>query len=169
MNIKLRLGYVLCFCLVFAAVSAYAQPYFGWAFQYSTAVGSEGTAVALDPAGNLVVAGQFTGSCDFDPGPGTLTMTSAGFWDISLAKYDAGGALIWAKRIGGASDNFVGDIITDANGNTYMTGRYKGTMDLDPSAATVAVTSSGGNFDMFLAKYDADGNYVWGFSLVLLC
>ena len=163
MNIKLRLGYVLCFCLVFAAVSAYAQPYFGWAFQYSTAAGSEGTAVALDPAGNAVVAGHFTGSCDFDPGPGTTTMTAVGNWDVSLAKYDAASGLIWAKRFGGTQDEIVNDMIIDSAGNIYVTGTFYGTVDLDPGPGVANIVNVGGDSDLFLAKYDVDGNYIWGF------
>ena len=163
MNIKLRLGFVLCFCLVFGAVSAYAQPYFGWAFQYSTAAGSEGTAVALDPAGNAVVAGHFTGSCDFDPGPGTTTMTAAGNWAASLAKYDASGGLIWAKRFGGPLDVIVNDMIIDSVGNIYVTGDFYGTVDLDPGTGTATIVNSGTGPDLFMAKYDAAGNYVWGF------
>src|SRR5438045_1885736 len=55
-------------------------------------------AVAADAAGNVYVSGTFNATVDFDPGPGTATLTAAGAANTSdafLAKYTAAGALVW--------------------------------------------------------------------------
>ncbi|MCA8830795.1 T9SS type A sorting domain-containing protein [Hymenobacter pini] len=47
--------------------------------------------------------------------------------------------------------------VTDANGNTYVTGSFRGTLTLGPSTLT-SVTSSD---DIFVAKLAPDGSYAW--------
>ena len=65
-------------------------------FGEATTVGdrsNSGTALARDPAGNVVVAGRFFGAPDFDPGSSALTLISLGEADGFLVKLTAGGAL----------------------------------------------------------------------------
>jgi hypothetical protein len=47
----------------------------------------DGNAIGLNSAGNIIVAGNFQASADFDPGIGTYNLTPAGDYDIFLAKY----------------------------------------------------------------------------------
>ncbi len=54
------------------------------------------TSVALDGNGNVLVAGAFEDTVDFDPGPGTFNMTSAGSFDPYLCKLSSAGDFIWA-------------------------------------------------------------------------
>src|SRR5262249_23129366 len=58
---------------------------------------------AQDPAGNLYLSGDFQGTEDFDPGPGTFFMSSPGS-NISAAyfvKLGGDGHLVWAKEFAG--------------------------------------------------------------------
>lgn len=48
----------------------------------------------------------------------------------------------------------------DAAGNIYVTGQFAGTVDFDPGAGTTNLTS-GGNYDVFIAKYNPLGNLIW--------
>ncbi len=66
---------------------------------------------------------------------------------------------VWAKRIGGTSVDFSNDIATDANGNTYTTGYFRGTVDFDPGTDTFNLTSLDDKF--FICKFDAEGNLLW--------
>src|SRR5579859_3322351 len=72
---------------------------FGLAFQPG---GPGGTAVvqAVTTPDGPVVVGYFTGTVNFDPGPGTYNLTSAGGRDIFIASYDRMGHLNWARAFG---------------------------------------------------------------------
>jgi hypothetical protein len=123
-----------------------------------------GLAIGVDGSGNVLIAGGFGGSnIDFDPGPGTATFTALSF-DIFLAKYDNTGNYLWAKVIGGSGNENATGISLDASGNVYMTGRFQSTVDFDPGAG-VANLNSVGSDDIFLAKYSANGSYLWAGSI----
>ncbi|MBK8965968.1 MAG: SBBP repeat-containing protein [Lewinellaceae bacterium] len=121
----------------------------------------QGYAVAYDASGNVYVTGSFAGTADFDPGPGTANLTSAGGDDIFVAKYDASGNYIWANRIGGTGGDIGYGLAVDGSGNVHVTGYFSGSnVDFDPGPGTENLSSAGG-IDIFFAKYDASGNYVW--------
>jgi hypothetical protein len=66
----------------------------------------------------------------------------------------------WAKSIGGALTDVGLDVATDADGNSFLCGRFQGTIDADPGAGNSPITSLG-DFDMYVAKFDSDGNFLW--------
>ena len=105
---------------------------FAWAKQLG-GVGSENSyAIAVDANGNVYTTGYFWLTTDFDPGIGTYNLTSAGLYDIFVSKLDASGNFIWAKQIGGTSNDVGFSITVDANGNIYTTGYFRDTVDFDP-------------------------------------
>jgi hypothetical protein len=132
-----------------------------WAKSMGGTTDDNGYALALDASGNCYITGYFSTSADFDPGAGTQNLTSAGGNDIFLAKYDASGNYIWAQRIGGTNTDIGYSLAIDASGNSYITGNFIGTVDFDPGAGTLDLSSASASVDIFLAKYDASGNYVW--------
>ena len=133
---------------------------FVWAKQMGGASTAEGLSIAVDASGNVYTTGKFIGTADFDPGPGTYNLTSAGSYDIFVSKLDSSGNFIWAKRMGGASTDKGLSIAVDASGNVYTTGLFQGTVDFDPGAGTYNLTSAGGD-DIFVSKLDSSGNFVW--------
>jgi hypothetical protein len=60
-----------------------------------------GRAIALDPAGNIVLTGYFTETMDFDPGSGTYNLTAVDHEDVFVAKLDTSGNFLWAAKMGG--------------------------------------------------------------------
>lgn len=52
------------------------------------------------------------------------------------------------------------DVAVDALGNTYLVGSFRGTVDFDPGAATLALTSVGVR-DGYLAKFSPSGTPEW--------
>ncbi|MFA7028830.1 MAG: SBBP repeat-containing protein, partial [Candidatus Cloacimonadaceae bacterium] len=62
----------------------------------------------------------------------------------------------WAKQAGGTDYDFGQDIAIDSSGNSYITGYFPG----NASFGTTELTSSGG-IDIFVAKLDSDGNWLW--------
>jgi hypothetical protein len=150
-------------CLLGARPRAAAQ-YFGSAIGAGSTSADIGKAIARDAAGNIYVTGLFNGTVDFDPGPGTVNLTSAGANDIFVAKYTPTGALIWAKGMGGTGEDQPLAIAVDASGNVLTTGAFNGTADFDPGPGTSNLTSAG-NADIFVSKLDSNGNFVWARAL----
>lgn len=126
------------------------------------------SAIATDIAGNLYITGRFTGSVDFDPGPGATIASTQDFYDADLffAKYDSSGNLIFVKILSGRNDtDYVNDIALDKNSNIYITGRFNGDRtDFDPGAG-VANLSGNNKGDVFFAKYTPNGDYIFAKSM----
>jgi len=61
----------------------------------------------------------------------------------------------WAKPAGGIVNDRGMSISTDANGNSYVTGGFYETATF----GTIQLVSNGSH-DIFIAKYDANGNCI---------
>jgi hypothetical protein len=116
--------------------------------------------IAVDSAGNVYTAGDFEGTADFDPGPGTYNLTAAGDSDIFVSKLDSSGDFVWAKSMGGTSGDFGPSIAVDSAGNVYTAGWFYGTADFDPGPGTYNLTSAV-DANIFVSKLDSSGNFVW--------
>ena len=147
---------LVIFVALFATTLVHAQ----WVDQISGAGNLFTTAAAVDQSNNVYITGYFGGTADFDPGAGVSNITSAGNSDIFIAKYNSSGALQWVKAIGGTSDDESNAIAVDFSGNVYITGDFQGTADFDPSGSVSNLVSAGGK-DIFFAKYNTSGAYVW--------
>jgi hypothetical protein len=133
---------------------------FVWAKQMGGTTWDAGRGIAVDAAGNVYTTGDFWGTADFDPGPGTFNLTSAGNRDIFVSKLDSAGNFVWAKQMGGPGGDFGFPIAVDAAGNVYTTGHFQGTADFDPGPGTFNLTSAG-EYDIFVSKLDSAGNFLW--------
>ena len=117
------------------------------------------TKMIMAPGSKLFITGYFTGGgIDFNPGAGVTTHTSSGLSDIFVASYDLTGNYSFSFAIGGTGYDFAYGIGADATGAIFITGKYEGTVDFNPAAATNNMTSSGLG-DIFLAKYNSTGAY----------
>jgi hypothetical protein len=68
----------------------------------------------------------------------------------------------WANSAGSAANPEYGQAIaSDPSGNVYVTGAFTGIVDFDPSAGTSTLSSLSGSQDIFLAKYDVNGAFLW--------
>jgi hypothetical protein len=114
------------------------------------------SSIATDSAGNLYVAGIFTGTVTF----GTNTLTSAGSYDIFLLSYDTNGKLRWARREGGADREQYPVVTVDKSGNAVLAGIFSGTTTI----GTTFLTSAGGQ-DVFISRYNLSGTPFWSMRL----
>ncbi len=111
------------------------------------------TGIAVDASGNSYVTGYFASpSITF----GSTTLTGTGTNDMFIVKYDASGAMVWAKSTGTISVN-QGSITVDGSGNSYVTGNFQSS---SITFGTYTLTNAGGE-DVFIVKYDASGNAIW--------
>src|SRR5690606_2708081 len=81
--------------------------------------------------------------------------------DIFVIKIDAAGNYLWTKIIGGTGTDAGHSIaINDATGSVFVAGLFAASMTLIGNSNTDILTAAGTN-DIFLAKFDTAGNYIW--------
>ena len=123
-----------------------------WAVQ-NTGVGWDvGICMAVDSAGNIYLTGRFGNTATFD----NIALTSSGGYDIFIAKLDANGNWLWARRAGGAADDLGWSLVLDDFSNVYVAGAFSNVS----SFGTTTLTSSGMH-DIFLSKLDSSGRWLW--------
>jgi len=108
--------------------------------------------VACDGDGNVYVLGTFKSTATF----GDTTLTALGKLDMFVSKIDKNGNFIWSVRAGGSDYDFANSIITDDNGNPYITGFFKGMANFGDSTF-----SSMAYFDGIVSKLDKSGTFIW--------
>ncbi len=125
---------------------------------------------AVDPEGNVFLAGSFVGSADF--GGGIIT-TAGGRTEAFLAKYDASGAYKWVKHYaavptvgtsnaGSAVSN--GALGIDGCGNAFIAGGFgaqTGGASIDFGGGPLAAPGNPNETYRFLAKIDGEGKAMW--------
>ncbi len=115
----------------------------------------------IDSKDNIYVTGSFQLDVDFNSKGGTpAILISAGSYDIFIAKYDKDGKYQWARRMGGNGIDYGYGIVVDQSDNVIATGRFENTADFNPVSGPAYLTSAG-LYDVFITKYDAEGNYIW--------
>ncbi len=134
---------------------------FVWAKNIGGTGSCGGQAITVDNFGNSYVTGLYSGTADFDPGPGTYTLTANGSSDIFVCYFTTAGVFSWAKGMGSAANNSQGNSISlDASGNVFTTGSFAGTVDFDPGAGTFTLASAGFD-DIFVSKLTSAGAFAW--------
>ncbi len=134
----------------------------GFGFRMGAGGNDYGKDVTVDAVGNVYTTGYIASTVDFEPGPGTVELTGSAPADIYLAKYDAAGALLWARRMGAAGADMPHSVIIDPRGDVLLFGYFSGAVDFDPGAGTANVVSRGAR-DIFVAKYDPSGGFLGAF------
>ena len=128
-----------------------------WAKSFGASQDDNIASIALDQDNNIIAAGYYKDSVDFDLSSGIFTMTGGPFGSGFLAKYDSAGNFNWAGDI--KTGGFLNRLETDSSNNILMTGVYSGTTDFDFSAGTA--TLGGAGLRGYLAKYSESGSYSW--------
>jgi hypothetical protein len=126
--------------------------------------GIGGLDIQVDSQDNVYVTGRFTGTVDFDPGPGIDERTSGvERFQVFLSKFDANGNFIWCRTFGDSQYWNRGRIslVIDSQDNIYVSGDFSENVDFDPGLG-IDEHQSNGSDDIFLIKFDSEGNYIWG-------
>ncbi|MCW3085721.1 MAG: hypothetical protein JWP12_3087 [Bacteroidetes bacterium] len=112
--------------------------------------------VTHDAQGNIYATGYFSQSARFD----NMISSSAGLSDVFVSKQDSLGTFLWVAKAGGTQDDKAVALTVALSGEIYITGNYKGTAHF----GSYTLTSTGGSQDIFVAKLDNSGNFVWAHS-----
>ncbi|MDA0739418.1 MAG: hypothetical protein O3A59_10795 [Nitrospirae bacterium] len=129
-----------------------------WVKQFSPSTSLEG--VGFDATGNLLVAGNFEGSVTFEIGGNDVTLNSTGTGDIFVVTINLNGDVLDAKRVSGVGQEN-SRMVFDASGNLYVFRLFVGSITLGIGEANETTLNSQGQKDIFLAKFDSNGNLIW--------
>ena len=146
-------GILLCIAVLLVALTLSAQTQdWLWVARGGGESVDFSKAMANDNNGNSYFAGYFSGTTQL----GGTSLTATGGYDILIAKLDANGNWLWAKKAGGTGADWALGIALDANANVYLTGYFS-----DSATFGSSTLVSNGISDAFIAKMDTNGNWMW--------
>ena len=134
-----------------------------WARSAGKTVNQAASTVSTDILGNVYIGGIFQsdtiifGATTLRNADTTINATS----DIFLAKYDSSGNVLWAKRAGGNSDDYINSIKSNAIGEVYVAGYFQSDSIIFGTTILRNTDTMNNTSDIFLVKYDSSGNVVW--------
>ncbi|MGQ0614421.1 MAG: HYR domain-containing protein [Planctomycetaceae bacterium] len=133
-----------------------------WARRAGSATNDQAFGVGAFSDGSSVVTGFFQGAAVFGPGePNATTLVSAGLEDVFVARYNANGTLAWARRAGGGSSDQGFGAAAFSDGSSVVTGFFGSGAVFGPGEPNATTLVSAGFFDVFVARYNANGTLAW--------
>lgn len=118
--------------------------------------GGSGIAVLSD--NSIIVAGYFEDTSTFGLGEGNeTTISSAGYWDMFIAKYREDGSVEWVYRGGGSDRDYARDISILQGGSFVVVGTFQGTATFGEGETNETTLVSSGDHDIFLAGFYDNG------------
>lgn len=112
-----------------------------------------GQRIISDINGNIIMVGNFVGNAVISG----RNIVNRGGNDFYILKYNAAGQNLWARAAGSNGNEYVRDVAVDKNGNIYITGEFSNRLFF----ATNSFVTSKGSTDVFVAKYNPNGNLLW--------
>ncbi len=125
---------------------------FQWVRSGGSIYSDEGTGIATDASGNVLITGHFNTTIQF--GNISLSNTSNGY-STFIIKYNSSGTILSGISTDGSGDCYGRGISTDAAGNLYISGIYNGNVTFGSSSISGAMSS------FFIAKYNSSGGIEW--------
>lgn len=98
----------------------------GWVKRVGGLAEEELSALAVDAAGNLYLAGNFKSTLDLDGSKAT----SGGGWDAFVASFTPAAKLRWLLPMGQAGHELIHDLAVDSAGSIYAVGSFTGATEL---------------------------------------
>jgi hypothetical protein len=120
-------------------------------------IGTEATDVFRCPEGTAFVCGNF--EADSFWGNNYLRNRGSTGKDIYIGKFNATNEIQWLKCAGGEGEQEVKAVYADADLNSYITGTFSDSIQFGD-----ITLQSQGMSDVFVAKLDPLGNYLWAFA-----
>jgi hypothetical protein len=113
------------------------------------------SSISIDAQGDILVTGGFHGGSMTIDGITIYPYDSNGR-DVFVAKFSAGGSLLWLKAFTASGSDDIGNSITsDSSTNVYITGKFSGNMNIG------STTLNGLASDIFVVKLSSSGNFIW--------
>jgi len=131
-------------------------------FVWAKSLGGEGyeetTAMGIDGAGNLYVAGYFYAAANFNNGGAGGELTPYGSSDGFIVKYAQDGTFTWAQQFGGTDIDLPVAMKVMNNGDLYLTGKFRETADFNPNPeASFTLSTEPDNSGVFVMHLNSAG------------
>lgn len=150
------------------SVAQNSGPSLDWGFGIGSKLDDSYGGSEIDSKGNMFVSGSFQDTIDLDPDSNAQFIAVPVLYRYNkfLAKYDSSGRFIWAKLFNSKYNNYAYAIDMDKYDNIYLAGPYGDSTDVDPGPGqNLLLTGSSAAHDIFFAKYDSSGNFIWAKSI----
>jgi gliding motility-associated-like protein len=144
---------VLLYVLLILGSHTKAQTF--WAQSSGGNNADEAMDVCVDANGDTYVTGYFTNSALFQSF--NMASASAGIPDGFIYKTNSAGQMLWAKKFGGIGSDRGISMKVDNNGDIILCGYFFGPAQF----GSFNVNSVAGSEDVFVAKIDPNGNFIW--------
>jgi uncharacterized delta-60 repeat protein len=134
-----------------------------WAKRAGSAAYTDlGAAISVFSDDSIAVTGYFYGYATFGPGEDNETvLSSAGGYDVFIARYNPDGTLHWARRAGGVGSDGGYGISVLSDDSIAVGGWFEFSAKFGKGEDNETVFSSAGNYDVFTARYNPDGTLNW--------
>jgi hypothetical protein len=108
--------------------------------------------------GRQFLIGVFSGTVDFDPGPGVAMFSAMGTGhDIFVSSFAADGRYLWTRTIRSNGDEFSADGSPQRNGGVVVHGSYLGTAEFIPGQPRATRTARGPEGEGFALRLTPTG------------
>jgi hypothetical protein len=123
-----------------------------WAKSFGGTGKNEGTRVAVDAQTNVLLLAHIRSEVSF----GGDALKSAGNQDIALVKFNNTGRHVWSMNFGSEFNELGWGLAVDPAGSVAITGSFDNKIAFGDATST-----SKGESDIYIAKFDSTGKYLW--------
>ena len=141
--------------LVLAKLSPAGKVLWARVFASDLVVGPAPTELAVLDSGDILLGGTFAEALDLGDGP-IAAKSKSSRSDIFVARFDAGGELLWTRTFGG-DQQALSRMTADAQGNILLSGSFQGAL----SFGGAPLNSPAGEQDPFVVKLAGTGDLLW--------
>ncbi|MCK5742651.1 MAG: hypothetical protein KAH48_10565, partial [Chlorobi bacterium] len=165
---KLKISALIITIIFFTGLGLSAEGLPDIERDWGTYFGSGGNefaeAICSDSYGNVFIGGRTDGQNKDNniATVGAFQTENAGTLEGYIAKFDKNGVRQWSTFVGGYVHDIITDMICDSKGNVYAVGGTRTTKSGVYGDASSYQSNNGGGLDMFIIKFNYDGERVWG-------
>lgn len=131
-----------------------------WALGIGSSGEDEAHAMLVEPSGDIVLTGFFTGTVDFDPGAGAAVLVSRGGRDGFVARYGADGTFKNVVQFGGVEDDAGNAMARTVEGDLIVGGEFRSAATFGSALAPLLLTSAG-DADFFVERLSPQLGTQW--------
>jgi ribosomal protein S27E len=116
----------------------------------------------IDSDSNIIAICIFNGTIN-DLNPVITSYSNSD--DFLIIKYDKNLNILWKNQIGSRLKEIRGSLAIDSENNIYVLGSSQGNCKFS-NEDSIINESDPNKYDVFLAKYSSEGNFIWGKNIV---